>query len=443
MRRCLGLPRRGSWSRAVLLNVVWCSIAVAGQLVLSSSTSSASTLNFGSVPVGSSSTTATVISNTGRSSLTIGRASVSGSAFRYSGPNLPVTVTPGQSVRLAATFTPLSAGAAGGRMDVVSARVGRNGWRRFSTSTILLAGTGTDGTPVPAPPPATPGFLGTSPSSLNFGSIQVSGSQALNETVTNSGGSSVTISQAMVTGTGFSLGRVTFPQTLAAGQSLTLSVSFAPKSAGTASGALMLSSNASNANVSVSLSATGASPGQLSVAPGSISFGNVVVGASQSQTGTLSATGSSVTVSSATSNSSEFVLSGLTFPLSIPAGQSVPFTIKFSPQISGTASANISFVGSASSATETVTGTGAAPAQHSADLSWSPSPSTVVGYNVYRSTTPGGPYGKVNSSLDPSTTYTDSSVQSGQTYYYVSTAVNSDGAESGYSNQLQMVIPLQ
>ena len=443
MRRCLGLLRRGSWSRAALLNVVWCSIAVAGQLVLSSSTSSASTLNFGSVPVGSSSTTATVISNTGRSSLTISRASVSGSAFRYSGPNLPVTVTPGQSVRLAATFAPLSAGAAGGRMYVVSARVGRNGRLRFDTSTIFLAGTGTDTTPVPAPPPATPGFLGTSPSTLNFGSIQLPGSQVLNETVTNSGGSSVTISQATVTGTGFSLGSINLPQTLAVKESLTLSVSFAPKSAGIASGTLTLSSNASNANVSVTLSATGTSPGQLSVAPGSINFGNVVVGTSQSQTGTLSASGSSVTVASATSNSSEFVLSGLTFPLNIPAGQSVPFTIKFSPQISGAASASISFLGSASSATETLTGTGAAPTQHSADLSWSPSPSTVVGYNVYRGTTSGGPYAKVNSNLDPGTVYTDSTVQNGKTYYYVSTAVNSAGAESGYSNQLQMVIPAQ
>src|SRR5882724_5027202 len=156
---------------------------------------------------------------------------------------------------------------------------------------------------------------------------------------------------------------------------------------------------------------------------------NVVVGTSQSQTGTLSASGSSVTVSSATSNSPEFVLRGLTFPLSIPAGQSVPFTIKFSPQISGTASASISFLGSASSATETVTGTGAAPTQHSASLSWSPSPSTVVGYNVYRGTTSGGPYAKVNSSRDPSTLYTDNTVQNGQTYYYISTAVNSAGAE--------------
>jgi hypothetical protein len=441
MRRYLGSRRIGSWSGAVLLKVVWCSIAVAGQLVLSSSTSSASSLNFGSVQVGSSSTLSTAVSNTSRSNLTITQATVSGSAFRYTGPNLPMTVAPGQSVRLPVTFTPQSVGGASGSLLVVTATRTRNrNKQRSNASTSSLTGTGTapiSGTPAP------PGFLAASPSSINFGSIQVASSQMLYETVTNSGGSSVTISSATVTGVGFSLSGFTASQTLAAGESLTLSVSFAPKSAGTASGTLALASNASNANVSVSLSATATSPGQLSVSPGSISFGNVVVGTSQSQTGTLSASGSSVAVSSATSNSPEFVLSGLTFPLSLPAGQSVPFTIKFSPQISGTASARISFLGSASSATQTVTGTGAAPTQHSADLSWSPSPSTVVGYNVYCGTTSGGPYAKVNSSLDPSTFYTDNTVQNGQTYYYVSTAVNSAGAESGYSNQLQMVIPAQ
>ena len=366
---------------------------------------------------------------------------MSGIAFSYSDPSLPVTIAPGQNVRLAATFTPQSVGGANGSMSVVtSTRIWNRNRQRYSTTTISLAGMGT--APVSGTP-ATPGFLGTSPASLNFGNIQVASSQMLYETVTNSGGSTVTISSATVAGTGFSLGSITVPQTLAAGQSLTLSVSFAPKSAGSASGTLTLASNASNANLIVSLSATGTSPGQLSVSPGSISFGNVVVGTSQSQTGTLSASGSSVTVSSATSNSSEFVLSGLSFPLNIPAGQSVPFTIKFAPQISGAASASISFVASPSSATETVTGTGAAATQHSADLSWSPSPSTVVGYNVYRSTTTGGPYAKLNTSLGPSTSYTDSTVQNGRTYYYVSTAVNAAGAESGYSNQLQMVIPSQ
>ena len=341
MKKGLGLLRRCSWSRVILLKVLLCSIGAAGQLALSSSISSTSNLNFGSVQVGSSSTLSISASNTGKSNLTITQATVSGSAFSYSGPNLPMTVAPGQSVRLAATFTPQSAGGANGSMSVVtSTRIGNRNRQRYSTTTISLAGMGTapvSGTPAP------PGFLAASPSSMNFGSIQVASSQMLYETITNSGGSTVTISSATVTGAGFSLSGFTAPQTLAAGQSLTLSVYFAPRSAGTASGALTLASNASNANVSVSLSGTGTSPGQLSVSPGSISFGNVVVGTSQSQTGTLSASGSSVTVSSATSNSSEFVLSGLAFPLSIPAGQSVPFTIKFAPQISGAASASISF----------------------------------------------------------------------------------------------------
>jgi hypothetical protein len=441
MKKRLGLLRRCSWSRVILLEVLLGSIGAAGQLTLSSSTSSTSNLNFGSVQVGSSSALSTAVSNTGESNLTIRLASVSGSAFSYSGPNLPITVAPRQSVRLAATFTPQSAGGARGSMSVVtSTRIGHRHKPRFNTTTISLAGMGT--APL-AGMPVTPGFLTASPSSMNFGSIPVASSQMLYETVTNSGGSSVTISQAAVTGAGFSLSGFTAPQTLAAGQSLTFSVYFAPSSGGTASGALTLGSNASNASVGVSLSGTGTSPRQLAVSPGSVSFGNVPVGTSQSQTGTLSAIGSSVTVSSGTSSSSEFALSGVAFPLSIAAGQSVPFTIKFAPQTSGTASANISFASNASSSsvTETATGIGASAIQHSVDLSWGPSPSTVVGYNVYRNTTPGGPYTKINSSLDPSSLYTDSTVQSGQTYYYVTTAVDSMGVESGYSNQLQMVVP--
>jgi len=54
---------------------------------------------------------------------------------------------------------------------------------------------------------------------------------------------------------------------------------------------------------------------------------------------------------------------------------------------------------------------------------------------------PGGPYTKINSSLDTSTLYSDGTVQSGRTYYYVSTAVDATGMESGYSNKVQMVIP--
>jgi len=82
-------------------------------------------------------------------------------------------------------------------------------------------------------------------------------------------------------------------------------------------------------------------------------------------------------------------------------------------------------------------------AQHIVDLNWSPSTSTnITGYNVYRGLTSGGPYSKVNSGgLVASTVFTDSSVASGQAYYYVVTAVDSSGTESGDSNQTQAVVP--
>jgi len=64
-----------------------------------------------------------------------------------------------------------------------------------------------------------------------------------------------------------------------------------------------------------------------------------------------------------------------------------------------------------------------------------------VGYNVYRGSKSGGPYSKMNSLLDASTSYTDNSVQAGTTYFYVSTAVDGNGMESGFSNQVQAAIP--
>lgn len=78
---------------------------------------------------------------------------------------------------------------------------------------------------------------------------------------------------------------------------------------------------------------------------------------------------------------------------------------------------------------------------HSVDLTWVASPSAgVLGYNVYRSSTTGGPYSLLNSSLVTGTTYTDSAVQSGQTYYYVVRA-KSASEESGPSNEATAVIP--
>ncbi len=52
---------------------------------------------------------------------------------------------------------------------------------------------------------------------MAFGSVQVGGSQKQSATLTNSGGSSIVISQATMSGTGFSLSGISLPLTLAAG----------------------------------------------------------------------------------------------------------------------------------------------------------------------------------------------------------------------------------
>lgn len=77
---------------------------------------------------------------------------------------------------------------------------------------------------------------------------------------------------------------------------------------------------------------------------------------------------------------------------------------------------------------------------HSVALNWKASTSSnVVGYNIYRGSISGS-YGLLNS-MDSTTSYTDSTVQNGQTYFYVVTAVNSAGAESPYSNPAEALIP--
>ncbi|MEJ2235912.1 MAG: C25 family cysteine peptidase, partial [Syntrophobacterales bacterium] len=73
------------------------------------------------------------------------------------------------------------------------------------------------------------------------------------------------------------------------------------------------------------------------------------------------------------------------------------------------------------------------------DLSWDEATDcnseTVAGYNLYRSTTPGGTYTQVNTSLITETQYDDISVVAGTTYYYVVTSVDADGDESAQSQE--------
>ncbi|HEX5425950.1 MAG TPA: fibronectin type III domain-containing protein, partial [Candidatus Acidoferrales bacterium] len=79
---------------------------------------------------------------------------------------------------------------------------------------------------------------------------------------------------------------------------------------------------------------------------------------------------------------------------------------------------------------------------YSVSLTWTASPSSgVAGYNVYRSTISGSGYVRINSGVATSLGYVDGTVQNGTTYYYVVTAVDGSGNESGYSPQWSIAIP--
>src|SRR5580693_6349332 len=246
--------------------------------------------------------------------------------------------------------------------------------------------------------------LTPSPSSLNFGNVQIGNGQQLSETVTNAGGVNISISQATVAGTSFSM-TPWAPVVLTPGQHYTFTVTFAPPSTENFSGNVAIVSNASNPNLSIPLSGTGTPvpQGQLSVSPTTLAFGNVIVGTNGQLNGTLSATGQTVIVSSDNVTGSAFAVTGLSFPVTIPAGQHVQFTVTFTPSGLGAASGSVSFASNASNSptVENFTGTGTPPPQHSVNLSWTASTSTnIIGYNVYRGVKSGGPYSKVNSVLD-------------------------------------------
>jgi hypothetical protein len=180
--------------------------------------------------------------------------------------------------------------------------------------------------------------------------------------------------------------------------------------------------------------------GQLTINPSSFQFGNVTVGTQLGQTGTLTADKSSVTVYSAKWNGPGFSLSGISFPLTIPAGKTATFTASFAPQTVGTAAGTLSFFTNAANpvAPEQLDG-GGVSVQHKVDLSWIAVP-LVQGYYVYRGIQTGGPYAKV-SALQASASYVDSTVASGQSYYYVVTSYSAGSGESNYSSEVKAVIP--
>src|SRR5579864_1600996 len=87
---------------------------------------------------------------------------------------------------------------------------------------------------------STPAQLQASMSAINFGSVKIGTKQTQSETLNNPGSTALNLTGATITGSTFSVTGLTLPATLAAGQSVTFTVAFAPKSAAASSGSIAI-----------------------------------------------------------------------------------------------------------------------------------------------------------------------------------------------------------
>ncbi len=116
----------------------------------------------------------------------------------------------------------------------------------------------------------------------------------------------------------------------------------------------------------------------------------------------------------------------------------------FAPAAAGSATGNLQITSNATNSAVAValSGTGTATVQHSVTIAWDAASPAPSGYNVYRGTQSGGPYStKLNATPISALTFTDNTVSSGATYFYIVTSVAADGTESSFSNQATAVVP--
>jgi len=297
--------------------------------------------------------------------------------------------------------------------------------------------------------------LSVSAKSLDFQSVAV-GQQATKAfTVTNTGTAPVQVTTVSVTDKQFSVTGL-LPQTLAPQNTATYTLTFAPTNEGSVSAAVDIATGTTQGPATISLRGRGAGRTNLVINPSAISFGNLALKSTSTQNVTLENTGSSaVTLQGVTVSGAGFGYSDLSPGYSIPPNQKLTFQVWFSPKVVGPAAATLTLLSPSLSSPRTLSMSGdgvsttgsptptptPTPTAHQVALTWKASSSQVIGYRVYRSETSGGSYNALNGTAITALNYSDSTVSSGNTYYYVVTAVDSGGAESVYSNQASAVIP--
>ncbi len=227
---------------------------------------SPTSLSFSSVPVGSSSTAQTAtLTNAGTAALIITSIQITGDFSQTN--NCPGSLSVGSTCNISVVFSPVASGVRNGTLSIIDNAQG-------SPQTVSLTGTGL-------------GFSAAlAPTSLSFSSVPLgTSSSPLTATLTNTGSTSVTISN--ITTIGDYRQTNNCPLTLLAGSSCNINVVFTPTAEGRRSGTLSVSDNAQGSPQTLSLNGTG-SDFAISSSPSNLTINS---GATATYTLTVSALG--------------------------------------------------------------------------------------------------------------------------------------------------------
>jgi hypothetical protein len=220
----------------------------------------------------------------------------------------------------------------------------------------------------------------TAPASLTFAPQTVgtaSNTQTL--TLTNTGGITLTPSSISLSGEYTETDNCA-NTSIHAGASCAIQVTFAPAQSGSRSGQLTINANISGGQLPVDLHGTGISTGFVSLAPGSLSFGQVPVGSTSSPLSITAenAGGSAVSITSV-SATPPFAIATNACGMTLAPNSDCQLTVVFKPTQAGSANGTLTLVDAAGTHTVTLSGTGAAVATDEIAPSSLTFPATAVG----------------------------------------------------------------
>ncbi|MEL6223252.1 MAG: choice-of-anchor D domain-containing protein, partial [Cyanobacteria bacterium J06627_8] len=206
-----------------------------------------------------------------------------------------------------------------------------------------------------------------SASTLSFGDEVVGRLSTRTVSVTNNGGSPLTIDRATISGNSSNFriqGNSCSQATLQPGEGCQVTVGFSPQSERQYSGTLSIQDNAANSPRSVSLTGRGSRVASPELSPSPLGFGEQEVGTTREEVVTLTNRGDrSIQVQSASlSNDNEFSISSdACSGNSLAAGSSCTITVQFTPQDMGDRSTTLTISDTATGSPRSlsITGTGA------------------------------------------------------------------------------------